>query len=64
MATHKVTMEYSRDMESFLGRKLVSDIKKIEVDISQVGAVLLFVTFKDGRKFVYSKGQEMFREGL
>lgn len=64
MAAHKIPAGYHRDMESWLGRKLVSDIKKIEVDISQVGAVLLFVTFKDGRKFVYSRGQEMFGEGL
>lgn len=64
MASKRLTVKYHRDMESWLGRKLVSDIKKIEVDISQVGAVLLYVTFKDGRKFVYSKGQEMFGEGL
>jgi len=46
-------------METFNIRK--SDkIKKIETDVSCTGSLVLYVTFKDGRKFIYAPAKEVF----
>jgi hypothetical protein len=46
-------------METFNIRK--SDkIKKIETDVSCTGSLVLYVTFKDGKKILYAPSKEVF----